>query len=142
MSGDQEKQIKMPALRYVDILQLVLVVMANCEYVRGLRTNPPVENGGTAVVVAPENAANVTVFCEVTFGNEAPRVSTWFLTPKNGARERVRFDSELNFGTSGYQSNFTILSFSAVLGMATLKCNNTIPPPDAQTVYFILRTIG
>ena len=94
----------MPALRYVEIL--VLVVMANCEYVHGLRTNPPVENGGTAVVVAPENAANVTVFCEVTFGNEAPRVSTWFLTPKNGARERVRFDSESNFDTSGYQSNF------------------------------------
>ena len=122
----------MPALCYVDIL--VLVVMANCEYVHGLRTKPPVKNGGTAAVVEPENTAKVTVFCEVTFGNGAPRVSTWFLTPKNGARERVRFDSEPNFDTSGYQSNFTILSFSADLYMATLECNNTIPPPDAQTV--------
>ena len=62
--SDQGKQ--MPALRYVDIF--VLVVMAKCEYVRSFSTNPSVENGGTAVVVAPENAANVTVFREVTFG--------------------------------------------------------------------------
>ena len=131
----------MPALRYADIF--VLVVIANCEYVHGLRTDPFVENGGTAVVVAPENAANVTVFCEVTFGDGGSvRVSRWFLTPKNGARERVRFDSEPNFDTSGFQSNFTILSFGADLGMATLECTNNLIPPDNQTVYFILRTIG
>ena len=130
----------MPALRYVDIF--VLVVMAKCEYVRSFSTNPPVENGGTAVVVAPENTANVTVFCDVTFGNGAPRVSSWYLTPKNGARGRVRFDSEPNFDTSGFQSNFTILSFGADLDMAILECDNLILHPDNQKAYFILRTIG
>ena len=131
----------MPALRCVDIF--VLVVMAECEYVRSFSTNPAVENGGTAVVVAPENAANVTVFCEVTFGDGGSvRNSLWFLTLKNGARERVRFDSEPNFDTSVLQSNFTILSFDANLDMATLECTNNLIPPNNQTVYFILRTIG
>ena len=132
----------MPALRYVDII-FVLVVTANCEYVHGLHTNPPVENGGTVVVVAPENAANVTLLCEVTFGDGGSvRTSAWFLTLKNGARERVMFDSEPNFATSGLQSDFTILSFGADLDMATVECGNGLIPPNNQTVYFILRTIG
>ena len=116
----------MPALRYVDYI-FVLVVIANCEYVRSFSTNPPVENGGTVVVVAPENAANVIVFCEVTFGNGVPRVSSWFLTLKNGVRERVRLDSEPNFDTSGYQSNFTILLFGANLDVALVHWSATTP---------------
>ena len=118
-------------------------VFLSGDYVHGLRTNPPVENGGTTVVVAPENAANVNVFCEVTFGDGGSvRTTAWFLTLKNGDRERVIFSSGSNFATSGLQSNFTILSFGANLDMATLECGNGLIPPNNQTVYFILRTIG
>ena len=109
-----------------------------------ITTNPPAVNFGSAVVSSPENASNVTVFCEVTFGDGGSMFTTaWFLTLKSGSRERILFDEfEPNFETFGLQSNFTILSFSAELDMATLECTNSLIPPNNQTVYFTLRTLG
>ena len=109
---------------------------------RQINTNPPAENFGSAVVAALENASNVTVFCAVTFrdGGSA-RTSAWFITLKNSTRERILFD-EPNFETVYLQSNFTILSFSAELDMAILECTNSLIPPNTQTVFFTLRTLG
>ena len=49
---------------------VILVLLVAVGYVAGqINTNPPAENNGSAVVAAPENASNVTVFCAVTFGD-------------------------------------------------------------------------
>ena len=122
---------------------VILVLLVAVGYVAGqINTNPPAENFGSAVVAALENASNVTVFCAVTFrdGGSA-RTSAWFITLKNSTRERILFD-EPNFETVYLQSNFTILSFSAELDMAILECTNSLIPPNTQTVFFTLRTLG
>ena len=121
----------------------------------GLRTNPSVaKNFGNVSLVAPENASNVSVFCEVTFGDGGGLFSSaWFLTLNNGVRERIIFNngsskiiglqSNLTILVSGVlQSNLTIVSFGADLDMATLECTNRLLDPNTQTVFFLLRTIG
>ena len=120
-----------------------------CNSVVGLTTNPTVENGGTVVVAAPENAANVRISCQVTPGPNFtnPRVSAWFLTMKNGARTRIVFNSEPNYSTDtgGFQTEFNILSFGADLDMAALECSNDLPmlpSPNTLHVFFILRILG
>ena len=77
------------------------------------------------MVTAPENASNVVVFCEVTFGDGGTfRTSVWYLTLKNESRER---GSEPNFDT--VQSNFTI---HAELDMAILECTNILVAPQTN----------
>ena len=119
-----------------------------------IRTNPSVENFGNVTFVAPENASNVSVFCEVTFGDGGNLfVSGWFLTLNNGVRERIPFSngnaeiigpqSNLTIRVIGLlQSNLTIVSFGADLDMATLECTNNLIDPNTQRAFFLLRTIG
>ena len=119
-----------------------------------IRTNPSVENFGNVTLVAPENASNVSVFCEVTFGDGGNLFSSaWFLTLNNGVRQRILFNngnseiiglqSILTIRVSGVsQSNLTIVSFGAELDMATLECTNDLIDPNIQRVFFLLRTIG
>ena len=118
-----------------------------CDTVVGLTTNPSVtNNGGTAVVAAPENAANVRIRCEVTLAPNVTnrRVSSWYLTMMNGNRTRIAFNEEPNYSTDtgGFQSDFNILSFGADLDMATLECSNNVPSPNNISVFFILRILG
>ena len=143
----------------VTVLALSLILLIGES--NGLRTNPSVaENFGNVTFVAPENASNVSVFCEVTFGDGSGHLftSVWFLTLNNGVRERINFNngnseiigpqSNLTIRVSGLlQSNLTIVSFGADLDMATLECSNrlqisTDDDPNIQRVFFLLRTIG
>ena len=136
----------------VTVLALSLILLIGES--NGLRTNPSVENFGNVILVAPENASNVSVFCEVTFGDGGGLfVSAWFITLNNGVRERITFingtsqisglQSTLTMLNSGVlQSNLTIVSFGADLDMATLECTNNLLDPNTQTVFFLLRTIG
>ena len=113
-------------------------------YITGLSTDPPTENGGTAVVAALENATNVSIFCTVTeFGSLG--LSVWYLTEKGGTRQRIIFgqQSASNFFTIGIgRQNFTILLFRRNLDMARLECNNNLDPPNEQVAFFSLRIIG
>ena len=132
-------------------LSLILLIGESNE----IRTNPSAENFGNVTLVAPENASNVSVFCEVTFRDGGGLFgSAWFLTLNNGVRERITFingTSEISglqstILVSGVlQSNLTIVSFGADLDMVTLECANRVQitnDPDLQKVTFLLRTIG
>ena len=134
-----------PALRMgLDLCSIAIVLLLAAGYAAGqINTNPPAENFGSAVVTAPENASNVVVFCEVTFGDGGTvRTSVWYLTLKNESRERIVFVNEPNFDTTSVQSNITIHNFGAELDMAILECSNFLVAPRTQTVYFTLRTLG
>ena len=114
------------------------------DYVTGFSTDPPTENGGTAVVAALENATNVSVYCAVMdFGS--PGVSFWYLTEAGGTRQRILFgqQSAANFLATGVvHENFTILSFRQNLDRALLECNNGLIPPHDEVAFFSLRIIG
>ena len=124
---------------------VALVLLLAINYATSLNTNPPAENFGSADVTAPENASNVTIFCEVTFGNgnTDPRTSVWSLTTKTEPKRGIIFNSESNYNTDrALQSNFIIVKFGADLDMATLECTNGLPNSFTQTVFFTLRTLG
>ena len=82
------------------LLCLVLALQFG-DYVTGLSTDPPTENGGTAVVAALENATNVSVFCAVTFQG-TPVHTGWYLTEQGGTRQQILFGlpSAANYFTS------------------------------------------
>ena len=115
------------------------------EYVSGLSTDPPTENGGTAVVAALENATNVSVFCAVTFGggSTAPRVKLWYITTIGGLTRELILTSVPNFVFAGtHRENLTILSFGRNLDMGRLECNNDIVEPNQnEKAFFSLRII-
>ena len=132
----------MASSEIVALLCLVLALQFG-GHVNGFSTDPPTENGGTAVVAALENATNVSVYCEVTF--EGTTVNTgWYLTEKGGTRQQILFaqPSAANFFTSGFQSNLTILSFGRNLDMGVLDCNNNFQGANRQSAFFLLRIIG
>ena len=115
--------------------------------VSALSTDPPALNGGTVDLPAVENAANVPVFCAVTFDN-TPVSTIWYL--KNGTmpRERIFFGQPqfANFmavpGTPTVATNITIVSFSrANLDMIVLECTN-IFTSQLQNAFFTPRFIG
>ena len=124
------------------------VLIAFVSYcVSAFSTDPPAVNGGTVDLPAVENAANVPVFCEVTFSN-TPVTTVWFL--KNGTmpRERIQFGQPqfANFmgvpGTPTVHTNITIVSFSrANLDMIVLECSNNFVT-ELQNAFFTPRFIG
>ena len=62
---------------------VILFFFFHAVHVTGLVTNPPVENGGTVIVAAPENASNVTIYCAVTDSNSMTMATVWIHIDSN-----------------------------------------------------------
>ena len=123
------------------LVRLITVLLLK-QQATGLLTDPFVENGGTVVLPAPENAANVSIFCQVTFQGTLV-VSQWFLTTKGGTRSAITAGGHSFRLTGGTQTpNLTIVSFSRDLDMAIVECNNVFISPNDETAFFLLRIIG
>ena len=122
------------------LVRLMAVLLLK-QQVTGLLTDPFVENRGTVVLPAKENAANVSVFCQVTFQG-TPAVTQWFLTLNGGTRSEVTSGSSIQLTGGTRQRNLTIVSFSRDLDMAILECNNVFASPNDETAFFLLRIIG
>ena len=137
------KRGSVAAMKSTALLCLNLVLQFG-DYITGLSTDPPTENGGTVVVAALENATNVSIFCTVTeFGSLG--LSVWFFTTEGGTRQLLDFDqpNAANFFTTGIaRQNFTIRLFARNLDMAVLECNNNLPSPNREIAFFMLRIIG
>ena len=118
-----------------------LVTVFLLKQVAGLLTDPFVENGGTVVLPAPENAANVSVFCQVSFQG-TPVVTQWFLTLNGGTRSEITTGPSIRISGGSMRPNLTIVSFSRDLDMAIMECGNGFVSPNDETVFFLLRIIG
>ena len=120
---------------------VILFFFSFAVHVTGLVTNPPVENGGTVIVAAPENASNVTIFCEVTDSTSTTIITTWVYHDSNAnpIRHLSITDPEFNLGAFPF-SNLTIESFTRTLDGTTLECSNMVSPP--QMAFFALRIIS
>ena len=126
----------------VRLYGLMTVLLLKHQVADGISTDPFVENGGTVVLPAPENAANVSIFCQVTFQGILA-VSQWFLTTKGGTRSEILAGGPSFRLTGGTQTpNLTIVSFSRDLDMAIVECNNVFVSPNDETAFFLLRIIG
>ena len=112
-------------------------------HVTGLVTNPPVENGGTVIVTAPENASNVTIHCAVTGPNSMTIATVWIHIDSNANSTRQGISSSndpvFNPGPLPF-ANLTIKSFAQSLDGTTLECSNMVSPP--QIAFFALRIIS
>ena len=122
------------------LVRLVTVLLLK-QQVAGLSTDPFVENGGTVVLPAPENAANVSVFCQVSFQG-TPVVTQWFLTLNGGTRSAIMPGPSFQLTGGSQQPNLTIVSFGRDLDMAILECTNFFVSPNDETAFFLLRIIG
>ena len=122
------------------LVRLVTVLLLK-QKVAGLSTDPFVENGGTVVLPAPENAANVSVFCQVSFQG-TPVVTQWFLTLNGGTRSEITTGPSIQFTGGSMLLNLTIVSFSRDLDIAILECGNGFGGPNDETAFFLLRIIG
>ena len=119
----------------------IVTVLLLKQQVTGLSTDPFVENGGTVLLPAPENAANVSVFCQVSFqGTQA--ITHWFLTLNGGTRSEVTSGPSIQLTGGSHFTNLTIVSFSRDLDMAILECTNAFVSPNDETAFFLLRIIG
>lgn len=137
---------EMASLKIASLLCFGLVLQFG-EYVSGLSTDPPTENGRTSVVAALENATNVSIFCAVTFGggNSAPRLTVWFFTEIGGVTREAIFGipGVPNFFSTGpRRENLTIESFGRNFDMGLLECTNNIDAPNDETAFFLLRIIS
>ena len=112
------------------------------DLVTGLITDPFVENGGTVVLPATENATNVSVFCQVSFQGGTQTLTQWHLTMKGGMREVLAAGPSIQLTGGTLQTNLTIVSFSRDLDMAILECDNGFDGPNEETAFFLLRIIG
>ena len=116
-------------------------------YVSSLSTDSPVTtNGGTVDLPAVENAANVSVFCAVTFQG-IPVDSNWRLGSSGMSPQPIDFNqpqfSNFALGNVPRFTNLTILSFSrAGLTMMVLECNNAFGGGNLENAFFIPRFIG
>ena len=122
------------------LVRLIAVLLLK-QQVTGLLTDPFVENRGTVVLPAPENAANVSVFCQVGFQG-TPSVTQWFLTMNGGTRDLLVVGSSFQLTGGSMQPNLTIVSFSHNLDMAILECSNGFVSPNDESAFFLLRIIG
>ena len=122
-------------------VRLVAVLMLLKQQVTGLLTDPFVEDGGTVLLPATENAANVSVFCQVGFQG-TPVITQWHLTMKGGMRNVLAAGPSFQLTGGTLQPNLTIVSFSRDLDMAILECGNGFDGLNAETGFFLLRIIG
>lgn len=107
----------------------------------GLTTIPSVENGGTVVVAAPEDEANVVIFCAVTQPPNNNIISTnWFLIMGSTREQIFASTPNFNIGSSPF-SSLTILTFVQNLAGATVECSNLLNP-GRQEAFFTLRIIS
>ena len=120
---------------------IMVVLLFKHQVADGLSTDPFVENGGTVVLPAPENAANVSVFCQVSFQG-TPIVTQWFLTMNGGTRSAITTEPSVQLTGGTLQPNLTIVSFSRDLDMAILECGNGFNSPNKEVAFFLLRIIG
>ena len=121
---------------------VILFFFSFAVHVTGLVTNPPVENGGTVTVVAPENASNVTIYCAVTGPNNMTMPTVWFHIDSNANPTRRRIsNNDLVFSIGALPfANLTIKSFAQSLDGTTFECSNQILP--LQIAFFALRIIS
>ena len=121
---------------------LMAVLLLKHQVADGISTDPFVENGGTVVLPAPENAANVSIFCQVSFQGTSA-ITNWFLTLNGGTRSAITAEGPSFQLTGGsLHPNLTIVSFSRDLDMAILECNNVFVSPNDEKAFFLLRIIG
>ena len=121
---------------------MILFFFSFAVHVTGLVTNPPVENGGTVIVAAPENASNVTIYCAVTGPNSMTIATVWIHIDSNANPSRQGISSNdpvFNTGPLPF-ANLTIKSFAQSLDGTTLECSNMVSPP--QIAFFTLRIIS
>ena len=139
--GPCNAQIAMePSFSALVSLYGLMAVLLIKQQVTGLLTDPFVENRGTVVLPAPENAPNVSVFCQVTFQG-TPAVKRWSLTLNEGTRSQLMAGPSFQL-TGALFTNLTIESFSRDLDMANLECSNNLLSPNDETAFFLLRIIG
>lgn len=127
------------------VCMMTAVFLLACSFtvcVTGLVTNPPVENGGTVTVAAPENAPYVTILCAVTDANNVTIGTNWIhVDPKaNPMRQLVSDNPLFDRGPFPFR-NLTIEIFSQSLDETTLECSN-LAIPGLQEVFFLLRIIS
>ena len=126
------------ARRWLSVV--MLVVMLSGDRVAGLSTIPPTVNG-TGVVAAPENTANVSVYCLVTDSMGDPATTTWRIGSPGPPRLLIT-SSNTNFMISGVlETNLTIVSFERALNMVELECTTGFGT-DPDMAVFTLRIIG
>ena len=123
------------------VLRLLITVLLLKQQVAALLTDPFVENEGTIVFPAPENAANVSIFCQVSFLG-TPALTRWHLTIKGGTRNILAAGPSFQLTGGSMQPNLTIVSFSRDLDIAIVECGNGFDGPYEETVFFLLRIIG
>ena len=88
---------------------------------------------------ATENAANVSVFCQISF-QRTPVIMHWFLTMAGGMIMVGGPSFELTGGSQ--HTNLTIVLFSRDLDMAILECNNVFRSPNNESAFLLIRIIG
>ena len=118
---------------------VILLFFSFAVHVTGLVTNPPVENGGTVIIAAPEIASNVTIYCAVTGPNNMTMATVWIHIDSNANRTISSNDPVFNTGRLPF-ANLTIKSFAQSLDGTTLECSNMVSPP--QIALFTLRIIS
>ena len=88
---------------------VILFFFSFAVHVTVLVTNPPVENGGTVIVAAPENASNVTIYCAVTGPNNMTMATVWIHIDSNANRTISSNDPVFKTGPLPF-ANLTIKS--------------------------------
>ena len=119
-------------------LDLFLLCCCFAASVTALVTNPPVQNGGTVTVAAPEKTPNVTILCEVTDANSMTIGTTWIHV--NPTRQLISANNPLFDILPFPFANLTIRLFVQSLDETTLECSNQVSP--LQMVFFALKIIS
>ena len=123
------------------VLLITVSILLLKQQVAGLLTDSFVENGGTVVLPAPENTANVSIFCQVSFQG-TPVVTQWFLTLNGGTRSVITTGPSIQISGGSMRLNLTIVSFRRDLDMAFLECNSGFISPNEEIAFFLLRIKG
>ena len=133
------------------MLILVFLLLGELRiYVSSLSTDPSVAtNGGTVDLPAVENAANVSVFCAVTFQG-TPVDTRWRLGSGGISQQPIDFGQPQfsNFVRENVArfTNLTILSFNREsLDMMILECTNGFTAGggiNLENAFFIPKFIG
>ena len=101
-------------------------------------TYPPTTDASPAVIAAPENATNVTMYCVVTRVGVGIRQNLWTITkPGDTMRTYLQFNtdgkggegsenffvtSSISVGSFAIQTNLTIRVFNDRFDMANISC--------------------
>ena len=119
-------------------------------------TDPPTTNENPAVIAAPENATNVTMFCTVTRVGTGIRQNAWIITKPGVPRTVLEFNPTSGLGQPNFENyfatgdqsvggvtlrtNLTIRVFDTTFDMANITCGSGIDIAINGTFFF--RIIG